>query len=154
MATSQPFRRLDCACTRTKALPFKAMGARWIYRPFRLHSGPFLLPSLLFCRLRHFLSFLGHSMRPLMTFTPASTPGSYKSSHVIIPVRAASTSPAGLTGNCAVSVCLVSQTARFVERYNHRRYHESLQNLTPADVYFGKARDRPSATRKDQTRHV
>jgi putative transposase len=34
---------------------------------------------------------------------------------------------------------LERQVSAFIEHYNHRRYHESLENLTPADVYFGRA---------------
>ena len=31
------------------------------------------------------------------------------------------------------------QVAAFISHYNHARYHESLNNVTPADVYFGHA---------------
>jgi putative transposase len=34
---------------------------------------------------------------------------------------------------------LEAQIGAFIKHYNNRRYHESLGNLTPADVYLGRA---------------
>jgi hypothetical protein len=33
---------------------------------------------------------------------------------------------------------LENQIDAFIVYYNHQRYHESLKNLPPADVYFGR----------------
>ena len=44
---------------------------------------------------------------------------------------------------------LEQRLAEFVDYYNLRRYHESLDNLTPADVYFGRAQT--ILTRREST---
>ena len=31
--------------------------------------------------------------------------------------------------------------SNFVEHYNHHRYHESPNNVTPADVFFGRQQE-------------
>ena len=36
---------------------------------------------------------------------------------------------------------LERELTHFVEYYNNQRYHESLDNLTPMDVYTGKSKE-------------
>jgi transposase InsO family protein len=36
---------------------------------------------------------------------------------------------------------LTDQIGLFVDHYNNNRYHEELNNLTPADVYSGNGRE-------------
>ena len=47
---------------------------------------------------------------------------------------------------------LKSAIGRFVEHYNHERYHESLNNLTPADVYYGRGTKTLRMRRKSATK--
>ena len=43
---------------------------------------------------------------------------------------------------------LRARLGEFIEHYNHHRYHESLNNLTPADVFFGREYKVPEKRKK------
>lgn len=42
------------------------------------------------------------------------------------------------TASCSKTTTSRPNIAAFVDHYNHRRYHESVNNLTPADVYLAR----------------
>ena len=43
---------------------------------------------------------------------------------------------------------LENQLGKFVDYYNNYRHHEALNNVTPADVYYGRKRE--ILTRREQ----
>jgi len=40
-----------------------------------------------------------------------------------------------------VRTTITDQIDLFIEYYNNHRYHEALNNLIPADVYYGRRRE-------------
>ena len=46
--------------------------------------------------------------------------------------------------NHAFPLGLERKSGRFVDYYNHQRYHESLDNVAQADVWFGRVKQLPS----------
>ena len=44
----------------------------------------------------------------------------------------------GFVGKLLSTEELETRIGKFVNCYNHERYHESLDNLPPADVYYGR----------------
>jgi len=46
---------------------------------------------------------------------------------------------------------LKAAIGKFVDYYNNERYHESIGNMTPSDMYFGRAKE--VKTRREKIKH-
>jgi len=81
-------------------------------------------------------------MSPADGRAPSEPPPSHRSGFCCVnSATAAASRPCGsriLLDNYYLPGQLEQSIEEFVEYYNNCRYHESLDNLTPADVYFGR----------------
>ena len=73
----------------------------------------------------------GHGPRP-WRFEPSSDQGKIERWRQTLKNRI-------LLENYYLPEALEQAIGDFIDHYNQHRYHESLGNLTPADVYFGRA---------------
>ena len=120
------------ACDVTETLGGGAAGLR--SGPGRVDRRPRLLsdngPSYIASELSDWLESQGMSHTRGKPYHPM-TQGKIERWHLSLKSRI-------LLENYYLPGDLERAVADFVEHYNHRRYHESLDNLTPADVYFGR----------------
>jgi transposase InsO family protein len=102
-----------------------------------VHQRPRLLsdngPAYISAELRDYLESRGleHTRgRPYHPMTQGKIERYHRSMKNVVTLR-----------NYTIPEDLEAEIARFVAHYNHERVHESLGNLTPADVYEGRGRE-------------
>ncbi len=59
-----------------------------------------------------------------------------------------------LLENYYLSGDLEQQIGQFVDYDNHQRYHEAINNVTPADVYFGRDQAIPNKRRETKLKTI